>query len=72
MTCYKGGLTVNNNYQMCDVTNKKILEILEGKIPQVTFSCKAGSKADEAETCDFQCKCSPGTVSHLLSRLQFA
>lgn len=21
MTCYKGGLTVNTNYQMCDVTS---------------------------------------------------
>ncbi|ANB13836.1 putative ATP-dependent permease ADP1 [Sugiyamaella lignohabitans] len=34
---------------MCNVTNRKILDILAGKIPQVTFSCNSTS----AE-CDFQ------------------
>lgn len=48
-TCYKSGIIVNNFNQMCDVTNEKILKILNGKIPQVTFSCNATSKA-----CDFQ------------------
>ncbi|ODQ67397.1 hypothetical protein NADFUDRAFT_49829 [Nadsonia fulvescens var. elongata DSM 6958] len=48
-TCYTGGLLVKNNYQMCDVTNQKILDILKGKIPQVTFTCNKTSS-----TCDFQ------------------
>jgi len=49
--CYPGDLVVRQNYQMCDVTNKKILEQLKGQIPQVTFSCNAEDKA-----CSFQCK----------------
>ena len=48
-TCYKGGVLVKKNHQMCNVTNRKILDILNGKIPQVTFSCNA----TEA-TCNFQ------------------
>lgn len=48
-TCYKSGIIVNNFNQMCDVTNEKILKILDGKIPQVTFSCNKS-----AEICDFQ------------------
>lgn len=47
--CYKSGIVVNKFHLMCDVTNKKIIEILKGKKPQVTFSC---SKANG--TCDFQ------------------
>ncbi|KZP09735.1 hypothetical protein FIBSPDRAFT_911906 [Athelia psychrophila] len=49
MTCYKGGETVFNNHQMCDVTNRKILDMLPGRPPQVTFSCDTSDK-----TCDFQ------------------
>ncbi|KAG8932706.1 hypothetical protein FRC01_012630, partial [Tulasnella sp. 417] len=49
MTCYKGGLTVNTYYQMCDVTNRKILDMLPGRPPQVTFACDRPS-----ETCNFQ------------------
>ncbi|KAL1758636.1 hypothetical protein FB107DRAFT_258437 [Schizophyllum commune] len=49
MTCYKGGDTVFNNHQMCDVTNRKILDMLPDRPPQVTFSCDAPSKS-----CDFQ------------------
>ncbi|CAG8472928.1 5641_t:CDS:10 [Diversispora eburnea] len=37
--CYKGGLTVKENFQMCDVTNRKILDMLPDQPPQVTFSC---------------------------------
>ncbi|CAG8743774.1 7978_t:CDS:2, partial [Acaulospora morrowiae] len=37
-TCYKGGLTVHENFQMCNVTNKKILDMLPNQPPQVTFS----------------------------------
>lgn len=49
-TCYKGGLTVKENYQMCQVTNRKIIDQLDPKIPEVTFSCHR-----EDKTCAFQC-----------------
>ncbi|KAF5374447.1 hypothetical protein D9615_009108 [Tricholomella constricta] len=49
MTCYKGGETVFNNHQMCDVTNRKIIDMLPGRPPQVTFSCDSSDK-----TCAFQ------------------
>lgn len=50
--CYKQALVVKENYQMCDVTNKKIIDQLgPDQKPQVTFSCNAGD-----ETCNFQCK----------------
>ncbi len=55
--CYKNGEVVKENYQMCDVTNVKIVDILEGKKPQVTFTCNA-----EDETCAFQCE-SPSNKS---------
>lgn len=48
-TCYRGGLTVNENHQMCNVTNRKILDQLKDQIPQVTFSCNRHDA-----TCDFQ------------------
>lgn len=48
-TCYKGGLVVHENFQMCDVTNRKILDQLKEKKPQVTFSCR-----EEDKTCNFQ------------------
>lgn len=46
--CYKQGIAIKENFQQCDVTNKKILEMLK-RNPQVTFSCNK-----EHETCDFQ------------------
>ncbi|KAI0661773.1 hypothetical protein C8Q70DRAFT_677116 [Cubamyces menziesii] len=49
MTCYKGGETVFNNHQMCNVTNRKILDMLPDRPPQVTFSCDK-----EEDTCQFQ------------------
>ncbi|KAI0313645.1 hypothetical protein OF83DRAFT_1065122, partial [Amylostereum chailletii] len=49
MTCYKGGETVFSNHQFCDVTNQKIVDMLPGRPPQVTFSCDKPSA-----TCDFQ------------------
>ncbi|KAI0775145.1 hypothetical protein BD413DRAFT_294544 [Trametes elegans] len=49
MTCYKGGETVFNNHQMCNVTNRKILDMLPDRPPQVTFSCDR-----EDATCQFQ------------------
>lgn len=48
-TCYREGIIVNKFHQMCDVTNPKILSILDGKIPQATFSCNKTS-----ENCNFQ------------------
>lgn len=47
--CYKEGVTVKQNFQMCDVTNRKILDQLGSQKPQVTFSCEA-----EDQTCNFQ------------------
>ncbi|KAL2820796.1 hypothetical protein BDW59DRAFT_112926 [Aspergillus cavernicola] len=47
--CYKQGVTVKENFQMCDVTNRKILDLLGDQKPQVTFSCEAQDK-----TCNFQ------------------
>lgn len=48
-TCYKNGMIVNRLYQGCDVTNEKIVQILKGQLPQVTFSCDKGDKS-----CKFQ------------------
>ncbi|KAI1647050.1 uncharacterized protein F4817DRAFT_115222 [Daldinia loculata] len=47
--CYQNGEVVQENHQMCSVTNEKILTMLEGKIPQATFTC-----ARESGVCDFQ------------------
>ncbi|KAI0367939.1 hypothetical protein BV20DRAFT_1023294 [Pilatotrama ljubarskyi] len=49
MTCYKGGETVFQNHQMCNVTNRKILDMLPDRPPQVTFGCDSDDK-----TCQFQ------------------
>ncbi|KAI8604700.1 putative ABC transporter [Dissophora ornata] len=49
-TCYTGGLTVVENFQQCDVTNRKILDTLgPDQPPAITFSCNQQNK-----TCDFQ------------------
>ena len=48
--CYKQGAAVRENYQICDVTNRKILDLLKEEKPQVTFSCNA-----ERADCNFQC-----------------
>lgn len=47
--CYKEGLLVKQNYQVCDVTNRKIVDMLDDRRAQVTFSCSA----KDAE-CGFQ------------------
>ena len=47
--CYKQGLVVHQMYQVCDVTNKAILDQVDPQIPQVTFSCNGDQK-----TCQFQ------------------
>jgi ATP-binding cassette subfamily G (WHITE) protein 2 len=49
--CYQNGEVVKTNYQMCDVTNRKIVEILDGRRPQVTFTCDR-----DDDTCAFQCE----------------
>ncbi|KZT53520.1 hypothetical protein CALCODRAFT_501032 [Calocera cornea HHB12733] len=49
MTCYSGGQTVWENHQMCDVTNRKILDQLGDRKPQATFTC---NKKDDS--CAFQ------------------
>ena len=48
--CYQEPLVVKENYQMCDVTNPKIIDQLKDEAPQITFSCNA-----EQEACGFQC-----------------
>ena len=47
--CYKEAILVKENHQMCDVTNRKIIDQLKDKAPQITFSCDAVD-----ETCNFQ------------------
>lgn len=47
--CYRQGMVVNENWQMCNITNRKILDTLKGEIPQATFSCNAPRKE-----CSFQ------------------
>jgi hypothetical protein len=49
--CFKEGMLVKQNYQMCDITNRKILDQLKEQKPQATFSCNA-----ETEECNFQCE----------------
>ena len=59
--CYKDGQLVKENFQICDITNKKILDQLKEKKPQATFSCNT-----ETEECNFQCRLSL-TYMQLLS-----
>ena len=61
--CYKGGLAQKENFNMCDITNRRIVKQLQPRIPQATFSCNAGQK-----TCGFQCKsnCSKSNVSKIM------
>lgn len=47
--CYKNGLTVNENHQMCNITNRKIVDQLKREKPHATFSCN-----DERKECSFQ------------------
>lgn len=60
--CYREGLVVNENYQICDITNRKILDTLKEKKPQATFSCNA-----ERAECNFQCMSSVFALSHPLA-----
>ncbi|ROV93387.1 hypothetical protein VMCG_08424 [Cytospora schulzeri] len=47
--CYQMGNVLKENYQMCDVTNEKIRELLGKQVPQVTFTCDASDAS-----CNFQ------------------
>ena len=48
--CYTDGMVVKENFQMCNITNKKIVEQLRHDgIPQATFSCNA-----DRRSCNFQ------------------
>ncbi|KAG0144632.1 hypothetical protein CROQUDRAFT_659689 [Cronartium quercuum f. sp. fusiforme G11] len=47
--CYKGGFAVRKNHQMCNVTNRKILDMLPDRPPQVSFTCDMNTAA-----CQFQ------------------
>lgn len=48
-TCYKNGMIVDKVFSGCNVTNEKILQILNGKIPQITFACDKPN-----QECNFQ------------------
>lgn len=48
-TCYKQGMIVNRVFQGCDVTNEKIIQILDGKKPQISFECDKNK-----DYCNFQ------------------
>ncbi|KAF8972288.1 hypothetical protein BDZ97DRAFT_1784054 [Flammula alnicola] len=66
MTCYKGGEAVFNNHKcvivLIGIPDRKIIDMLPGRPPQVTFSCDTTQ-----QTCAFQfwvaqkikCKCVP-------------
>lgn len=47
--CYREGVLQKENFQICDITNRKILDTLKDKKPQATFSCNA-----ERAECNFQ------------------
>ncbi|KPI45680.1 putative ATP-dependent permease [Cyphellophora attinorum] len=47
--CYKQGVVVHENFQMCNVTNKAILDQIDPRTAEVTFSCN-----DDSRTCNFQ------------------
>jgi hypothetical protein len=66
--CYTGGVVVKENFQTCDITNKKILDQLKEKKPQASFSCNR-----EDEECGFQCKSPDSDLveSSLIARIQF-
>lgn len=59
--CYKQGLVQKENHQMCDVTNKKIVDALDPEKPQVTFACNK-----ERQDCNFQCKWTEGVTTRSL------
>lgn len=62
--CYKEGIVVKENHQMCDVTNRKIIDQLKEKKPQITFACNA-----EKEECNFQCEPSLSSKSVVADRV---
>ena len=63
--CYQNGEVVKTNYQMCDVTNRKIVEILNGRKPQATFTCNR-----DDNTCNFECRSTFSYSSFVSDKLQ--
>jgi len=63
--CAKDGRLVKENYQMCDIVNRKILDQLKEQKPQASFSCNA-----ERAECNFQCMFVPIISSpvHVLTK----
>lgn len=57
--CYQNGEVVKENYQTCEVTNRKIRDLLEEKVPEVTFTCNR-----EDAKCAFQCEWNVGHSSY--------
>jgi ABC-type multidrug transport system ATPase subunit len=47
--CFREGVVVKENYQICDITNRKIIDQLKDQKPQATFGCNA-----ERAECNFQ------------------
>ncbi|KNE97596.1 hypothetical protein PSTG_09145 [Puccinia striiformis f. sp. tritici PST-78] len=47
--CYKGGYTVKESFQMCNITNRKIVDMLPGRPPEGSLSCDMNKKS-----CQFQ------------------
>jgi ABC-type multidrug transport system ATPase subunit len=47
--CFREGVVVKENYQICDITNRKIIDQLKDQKPQATFDCNA-----ERAECSFQ------------------
>ena len=47
--CFREGIVQKENFQICDITNRKIKDTLKEKRAQATFSCNA-----ERRECNFQ------------------
>ncbi|PVH14178.1 uncharacterized protein CXQ87_002303 [Candidozyma duobushaemuli] len=74
--CYQRGVVINEIHQMCNVTNPKIIKILEGEIPKLPLdvesffcdlsSCKFDYDLESNTTrynCDnVACECLPGRM----------
>ncbi|ORY24112.1 hypothetical protein BCR39DRAFT_335530 [Naematelia encephala] len=67
MVCYRGGLAISENFQMCDVTNRKIIDTIpDNKPPQVTFSCTADGPSSNASSTSRRRNTSGGGYGHPL------
>lgn len=48
-TCYTGGILVRENFHYCNVTNRKIKDLLKDQVAHVTFGCDRNESS-----CDLQ------------------